>query len=315
MSFKPMLAASEAPDLDAVEKMFPYWLQPKFDGFRCTVLPKLGAVSRTLKAIPNRYVRAMMDEGFCHEHIDGEIVTYTDGVVDPLNVVNSKLSKVEGRPDFKFHMFDNVQFPDLPYHARYDMIPERTHVGIRVEKIVITSLPQLMREEDKLVRAKWEGGILRHPDGLYKHNRATLKEGTLLKLKRFYDHEAEVIGFEELMINENEQKRDERGYAKRSSSKAGKVPGGTLGALVCRWTPPDFAPGYDEWFAKGDHSPVCFKIGGGWTDAERQEIWDRRDTYMGRYHTFKFQRIGEHGRPLLPIGKAWRSRAEMEDII
>lgn len=312
MSFKPMLATSETPEWDFVESHLPYWFQPKYDGWRISVLPKEGAVTRTLKPIMNKHVARLMNEAEVNRHLDGEIVTYTDGKPDKLNVVGSKLSDVNCVPDFKFHVFDHLANPDMEYQERYDLIPERTNVGIRVPKLPVHDLRTLLREEDKLVRAGWEGAILRSPTGKLKYGRATMKEATLLKLKRFYDAEAKVIGFVELMVNTNEKTRDARGYAKRSSANSGKVPGGTLGALHVQWVVPTHAP-MDAKELAGQ--TVDFFIGTGFSAEDRQDIWDRREHYLGQWVTLKFQRVGINGKPLLPGFKAFRHRADMEDFI
>ena len=52
--------------------------------------------------------------------------------------------------------------------------------------------------------------MLRDPSSLYKQGRHTLKSQALMKLKKFYDDEAKVIGFEEKMHNNNEQEKDEQ---------------------------------------------------------------------------------------------------------
>ena len=101
-----------------------------------------------------------------------------------------------------------------------------------------------------------------------------------------------LLGFEERMTNTNEQERDERGYAKRSSKKAGLVGANTLGSLLA-WN-------------------IEFGVGSGFTDAERQEIWDNRDKYLGRLITFKYQEIIKGtGRPRFPTFKGFRWEGDL----
>jgi DNA ligase-1 len=94
-------------------------------------------------------------------------------------------------------------------------------------------------------------------EGEYKYGRSTTREGSLLKLKKFEDSEALVIGMEEKMHNDNELQTNELGYAKRTSHIANLVPLGTMGALIVR----DLRTG------------VVFNIGTGFTDQERAEWW------------------------------------------
>ena len=53
--------------------------------------------------------------------------------------------------------------------------------------------------------------MARHRHGLYKLGRSTFIEQGLIKLKRFEDGEAEIIGFKEKMLNQNEATIDARG--------------------------------------------------------------------------------------------------------
>lgn len=288
--FRPMLA--ETADLEKLK--FPLIAQPKFDGIRCIVLPDVGPVTRTLKPIPNHYIRQMLEQ---YTHFDGEIVTYTTGVIDPLNVVQSKVLSAEGMPDFTFHAFDHIADVDAPYEERQsNLIPDGDRVRM-VRSEVMSSLDALMMYEDRLVSQGWEGAILRAPGSRYKFGRSTVREGILLKMKRFSDAEATVIGIVEKMTNANTLGCDERGYAKRSSAKSGLVPAGTTGALKVDW------------------DGTQFDVGTGFDDALRLAIWEAPSRYIGKNVTFKYQRVGPNGKPLLPVFKAFRDARDHEDLI
>lgn len=122
-----------------------------------------------------------------------------------------------------------------------------------------------------------------HPASPYKHGRSTAKEGYLMKLKRFIDSEAVVIGIEEEMFNGNEATTNELGRTKRSTAKAGLVPKGRMGKLHVR----DFKSG------------VEFHIGTGFTDADKAWWWaeDRRGL-MVKYKSFP---VGVKDLPRHPV--------------
>jgi DNA ligase-1 len=82
------------------------------------------------------------------------------------------------------------------------------------------------------------------------------KEGYLLKLKRFADEEAVIVGVVEEMENQNEATINELGQTKRSTAKAGKVGKGRLGALRCQ-------------FEDGTE----FEVGSGFDDEDRARLW------------------------------------------
>jgi DNA ligase-1 len=143
--------------------------------------------------------------------------------------------------------------------------------------------------------------MLRTPNSPYKQGRSTLKEGWLLKVKRFKDSEAEIIGFEEQMENTNEKTKDELGHSKRSSHKAGMVGKGTLGKFLVREI------GSTPWFGR----EFAIGTGEGLTNELRQEIWDNRDKHLGKILTYKYQVHGIKELPRLPISKGFRDERDM----
>ena len=102
-----------------------------------------------------------------------------------------------------------------------------------------------------------EGVMVRTPDGPYKEGRATERSGWLVKVKRFVDSEAEVLGSFEEMHNENEKEENELGRSKRSSKAEGLVPSGRLGGFDVR----DLKTG------------VEFSVGSGFTAEMKEEYW------------------------------------------
>lgn len=282
-NFKPLLASPA--DLDNIR--FPVLASPKLDGIRAVT--GLGDIkSRNLKPIPNRHIRAQARH--FASYLDGEILTYTDGKMDDFNTVQSKVMSADGEPDFVFHVFDyfgdeNVAFSDRLRHAtaRADHIDT-----VPVQHTLISSKAQLLDYEAKQITAGWEGVMLRDPRGVYKHGRSTVKEGILLKVKRFEDDEAIITGTVERMHNANEAETDNLGYTKRSTAKAGLVPMGTLGAIQCEW--------------RG----VRFEIGTGFDDATRARLWAERDALIGREVNFKYQGVGSQGAPRFPVYRGLR---------
>lgn len=151
----------------------------------------------------------------------------------------------------------------------------------------------LLEMEQFWLNEGYEGVMGRSMDGTYKYGRSTMKEGILWKLKRFADHEYEVVGFEERMHNANEATINELGYTERSSHKAGMVPMGTLGALILK------------------HSAGDFRCGTGFTDEQRAHIWANRDALMGRMAKIKHFEIGVKDLPRFPVFLDFRPLEDM----
>jgi DNA ligase-1 len=138
-------------------------------------------------------------------------------------------------------------------------------------------------------------------DGAYKLGRSTLKQGWLLKIKRFLDGEAEVIGFTEQLSNTNEKEINELGLSKRSSKKAGMVPAGRLGEFKVR----ELKTG------------VEFEVGTGLglTLEMRQQIWDNQASYLGKIIKYKHQPSGakENGKPRFPVWLGFRHTDDLSE--
>lgn len=290
-TFRPMLAAT----LDDPSTLrYPVIATPKIDGIRCVMLQRK-ALSRTLKPIRNDHIRTTL-ERVCPDDFDGELLSG-----DTFQACTSAVSSKEGKPDFIFWVFDLIDL-QAPYHERIGVLERKVkelgHPAIRyVPHFELQHAEHLAAYERVVLDEGFEGVMLRTPEGPYKLGRSTTREGYLLKLKRFTDAEAEIIGFEEMMHNENALTRDARGYAKRSSAKAGKTPAGILGKFKVR----DLQSG------------VEFEIGTGvgLTMELRDLIWQYRKKYLGKIVRYTYQAAGTKDAPRIPIFQGIRDPDDM----
>lgn len=297
-AFKPLLSAQAPDDLAMVR--YPVLVSPKLDGIRCLIVDGR-AVSRNMKPIPNRYVQDRM-KGL-RNGLDGELIVGDPAAPDVWNVTQSGVMSEEGEPHFRFHIFDN--FLDTSCFSLRSEWLRNCIPGLKaswpvehVEHTIAESAIELSMLEDLYVGMGYEGVMIRSLVGGYKFGRSTQREGILMKWKRFGDGEATIVGTVEKFHNENEQKRDELGRAKRSSAKAGKVAAGMLGALVCE--------------IDVDGKKVEFEIGTGFDDAQRQDLWNRRDGLFGRVVKVKYQGFTpEENKPRFPVFLGFRDANDM----
>ncbi len=288
------MLASNAESID--ELAYPVIASPKLDGIRCLMIGGQ-VLSRSLKPIRNDHIRETLSK-ILPEGADGEIM-----VGSTFQDVSSGVMSRRGEPEFVYWMFDLAPGgADAPgYTDRLLAMTEwgKAHADetrvVVVPTETIHSAEQLREYEQRMIDAGYEGVMVRAPGGPYKCGRATAKQGWLLKVKRFEDSEAEVLGLDEQMQNINEATKNELGRTQRSSAKAGKIGKSTLGAFRVRDV----------------HSGIEFSVGTGLTDAQRQEIWDNRAAYMGRIVKYKFQPHGVKEKPRLPIWLGFRSTDDM----
>ena len=299
---RPMLASpTKKADIDNIA--YPILASPKIDGMRalCRINPETGQpqlVSRTLKPIVNTYTQRKFAK-WEFIGLDGELVVGEPTDKNLMQQTTSGVMSQDGKPDVTWYVFDQWNIPE-PYHRRATVAKNTCSVyhshGLRwVPHVALRGPAALFELEERWVNEGYEGMMLRAPNGPYKQNRSTLREGYLLKVKRFEDGEAEVTGVEELQTNTNELEVDERGYAKRSTHQAGKIGAGVLGALIVK----DCKTGQE------------FSIGTGFTAEQRNNLWDGRHYVIGQIAKYKHFAIGVVDKPRFPVFVGFRSKADM----
>ena len=287
--FKPMLAGKA--DLDNIK--FPVMASPKLDGVRVIVYDGV-VYSRNFKRIPNDHVQALFGREEC-DGFDGELIVGNATSDTVFQVTTSGVMTGSGKPNVTLHVFDFI-ISEYHFSSRHSEVKERAHKLKHVKvvpHVLIKNLEELNAYEEECVAQGYEGIMIRDPQGKYKHGRSTTKEGGLLKIKRFEDDEAVVIGVEELMTNNNEQELDNLGHKVRSSKKEGMVPAGKLGALIVK----------HKTFGE-------FKIGSGFTEDARVKLWRERDELKGRLAKFKYQPSGVKDKPRFPVFLGFRNKID-----
>lgn len=287
---KPMLA-SPAGELIRL----PALLSPKLDGIRCLVIDGV-AVGRSLKPIPNKHVQQVFGRPELNG-LDGELIVGEPTAKEVFQVTSSGVMSIEGEPAVRFWVFD-----DFSESGGFQRRLHTAHRRIKKQKFCedvphheVLKADDLNEWEQDYLELGYEGVMLRHPDGPYKHGRSTAKEGWLLKVKRFEDSEARIIGFSELMHNANEAKRNHLGHLERSSHKANKVGKQMLGALT----------------VQDLKTKVEFDIGTGFTEDQRRLLWATGDNLIGKVVKYKSQPTGVKEKPRFPVFLGFRDKVDM----
>lgn len=284
---------------------YPLLASIKLDGIRA-IKENQKVLSRSFKNIPNKYVQETMAS--LPDGLDGELITYNkDGSVRTFNEIQSDIMSRDGEPDFKFAIFDYVApngGENKAYQLRYQylkdfIMPTLPSYCLLVDQVSICNEQELKAYEDQVVAAGHEGVMVRSFNDKYKFGRCTFNEQNLIKIKRFEDSEAIIIGFKEKMHNENEAEVDELGHTKRSSAKAGLVPAGTLGTLLVR----DYYDGRE--FGIGTYK--------GLTKEDLQEIWNNQDKYLGKIVKYQWQVVGTKDNPRIPSFQGFRDEGDMSE--
>lgn len=291
-----MLAAS-AKSEDYQKLNFPVYVSPKLDGIRAIVIDGV-VYSRSLKPFPSKQIQDLFGKpefnGF-----DGELIVGSPTAEDAYNKTMAVM-RHEIEPEIvqqiNFHVFDIVK--ELSYKERLSILESLSINSIPdnivfVSNKLINNLEDLYSFEEQQLEQGFEGVMIRSPEGGYKQGRSTLKQQWLVKMKRFSDSEAEIIGITPLFKSVDGFKIDELGYRKTSSKKGDKEVQETMGSITVR----DLKTG------------VEFEIGSGFTAEQRLDFWTNK--YIGEIVKYSYFEVGAKDKPRFPTYLGFRSLDDM----
>jgi DNA ligase 1 len=288
MNIKPILAATLKNTKDL---KFPCICTPKLDGCRGLLKDKQ-ILSRSLKLIPNLHVQsqlAMIDlpQGLI---LDGELLS------GKFNECQSSFMTITGIPSFTYWVFDAFINPDMPYIDRLKLL-ESLKLDYPFVKIVpfclINSLEQFEAKEQKYLSQGYEGIMIRSLEGVYKFGRSTVKEGILLKFKRFEDGESEVLGYDLLCKNMAESTINALGLKEKSHRLEDRVEQEAIGCFHVRDV----------------HSGIEFSVSTGMTKQQREDFYKIRDSLIGKIVNYKYQKV-ELNKPRFPVFRGFRDKID-----
>lgn len=295
--FKPMLAK----DADLAKLSFPVIVQPKLDGIRCAIVNGK-PLSRTLKLIPNLEIQAALsDPRF--EGLDGELIVGPVTAADAYRRTSSFVMAPNktGEP-WAFYTFDKWDAAG-GYRQRKPLVQYGSLASSRIVDLTFLDYMALTPDdleaiEEQHIAAGHEGVIVRTLDDPYKFGRSG-KTGPLLKVKRFVDFEATIVGVYEELHNANEKVTNELGRGQRSSHKANKHGKGTLGGFVLR-------------AINGPWSGVEFRCGTGFNAEQRAKFWLTSSSHApgdfvkGKTVKVKAFDVGSKDKPRHPVFLGFR---------
>jgi len=283
---RPMKAPSDPitdGQLHAIR--YPIVGSPKLDGWRCTVDGEPRTSS--MKPWPNEFIREALSDPM-YQGLDGEILVGAPN--DPKAFFNTDgpVKSRAGQPNFRFYVFDYWEGGDYSYQDRWlSALPEERGRIVVLQQRLLNTPEEVIAYEREMLQLGFEGAMIRSLDGLYKQGRCSFREMNVFKRKPFVECEAVIVGFVESMENLNEQKMNETGHMRRSHHQANMRPKGTLGSFVLKC---DKWPGHELTAAPGE----------GYDMTWRQDVWNRRDEYLGKIATVKYQLYGSRDAPRIP---------------
>ena len=259
--FEPMLAHSYDDYGAKIDwKKSKVFVQPKLDGLR--------AINNG-KTIMSRNGKPLTAPHVLHELeviLDGEL--YSHQFKDDFNKIVSLCKKQKPTQEELDECAQKIEHwvYDYPSHngvfsERFNALLQMKENGNLPESVVIVETYEVANEEEireahaQFIGAGYEGTIVRI-DAPYENKRSK----NLLKFKDFVDEEFEIIGYAE--------------------GEGGRV--GTIGKFWCRLDK-------DKPYIIDESKPVnCFKSNVKGNFDYLREIWNERDSYIGKTATVKY---------------------------
>lgn len=317
---KPMLAS----DWDESKITFPCIAQPKIDGVRG--LNMAGRLTgRSLKTHANIYAT----EFFSHPALvgfDGELAVVEDNHPELCRLTTSALNRIHGAPQLVWHLFDYVTpvTVGLPYDRRYNLLdmrlgemskdPELNHLMAHLDIVPMEwcdNMEDLLALDNRWLDEGYEGTIIRSPYKAHKQGRSTVKEGGLLRIKRFIDAEAKVIGIVEGQTNGNEKTTNELGNSTRSTHQENMTPNGQIGSMTGEMLQDVFDPQTKKLLlSKGQIVTVS---PGKMPVDMRKHLFENPHEILEQAIKFKLFPKGGKDKPRFPTFQSLRAKSDMSE--
>ena len=242
---KPMLAV----DADPEKIQYPCIVMPKWDGVRGINLNGR-FTGRSLEPHGNRWLQQLFSYD-AFQGLDGELVLNGADPASLCRLTTSAVNTQEGEPDILWYLFDYIHPHVEGTSYMYRLVELEKHVKqlsnnmdrrVREAATRLRLVPwancqnsdQLEQYETQALQEGYEGIVIRDPFARHKNGRSTVNQGGFLRIKRFSDGDAVVIGITEGRKNNNEATINALGRTERSSHKANMVPNGMVGNMLCK---------------------------------------------------------------------------------
>lgn len=303
--FKPMLAT----DIEINKLRLPVYVSTKLEGVRVEFTPS-GMKPRSLKTFGNQLhlkKRFIELEQYAKSNgifLEGEI--YRHGWT--FNRISSAC-RGYGNKDveqLEVHLFDaylpgrNLVFSQRILHIQAFVqkmrLDHKYHYMEANQELYLNHDEIQIRYESDL-QAGFEGLCFKDPNGTYKGgtggpNRSTKNEQKFLRIKDQKTWDGKVINIIERMENLVPSHTNELGYLAKTQDKDLKMPTGLAAVAVVQ------CEDFDE--------PIRVTLSKGLTDFDREEIWEWKETYIGKH--LEFLGIPVKGmKPRSPRFLRWRN--------
>lgn len=304
---------------------YPKIVQYKLDGLRC-IIQNGEVLTSSLKKHQNINLINKLSSvvEFCKKNdiiLDGEL--YTHEVPFPTVSGNIRSHNQPIHPTIKFYVFDIlVKYNNITVDTQYQERLEQLNVFLSntnfdmlkpIKTKTINSDEELNEYFKEVLADGYEGLMLKNPEGKYKFGKATAKSQDLLKKKPFVTFDAKIVGIEEEFSNDNESFINEMGKSVKRNTKANKSPTGKAAKFVVQLNSLILEGKEEVTFEMIEIKPTLTakevrsmnpklskeEISNKY-QTWRKEVWDNKESYIGKHIEFKGMLVGAKEAPRHP---------------
>ncbi len=271
-----MLAYNGELDIEK-DIRYPIYASVKIDGVRLYKWKDAWHTRKDKESI-NPHILDELDKMDYENGVDGELYVMDMDFSDGQSIIRGN-APINPSMKVAYCEFDKIT------HGGYDeRFVNFEHFACNVSKVSYIyprkiqnyriKSPEELRDLQELYSNE-EGLVLRSINGIYKQGRSTLAEQYMLKLFKWEEAEATIVGFNELMINKDTS-------TKRKINMRGS---GLLGSFIVRT---------EKW--------GTFNLSGNLTEQQRYD-YHQDYSLLGKKVKFKYKPYGTKDKPRHPIFK------------
>ena len=250
VAYEPKLKAmySEKVDRKFYGIAFPTWVTPKVEGVRCLTLADGGLVDKTLHPIKNNHIYNTL-ERYGLGGLDGALTLKGDHT---LKEITEAVMRVDGKPSFKYYIFDLWNQPMLTYEyrmkeLRHQVTKPHPEEIIILNPVCVYDTEGLLKYWNKCALDGFDGIMMRRKKGYYAW--WTHLQGDLKEFTKYASGVGAITGVEEY----------------------------------------EYVPGTFRGFKCCDSVGRSFAVRKGYTEKERVFFWDTKTIQIGNKIHFTYQ--------------------------
>jgi ATP-dependent DNA ligase len=270
-------------------------VQPKLDGERCraywdyerkqwVLVSSEGNEFKRIPHIDKELQEMEVPKGF---HLDGELYLHGATFNDIHSIASRRMLRHYDSSTLEYHVFDLIQSKPMAERTvdLWNFLEEGSCLKVVTTVTCLATAEDILQHMNTFVDWGYEGIIVRHPGAPYETRRSPY-------VMKFKPRKSDVY-----LI---------RGYSV-CLDQYGEIKEDLLGRIVFS-NVEDLMPWLGEYPAKTDLPSGYYGVGSGFTQEERERIWQDRDNLQGKFVEVFYQHLTPAHVPRFPIFKCFVRR-------